>query len=393
MLTKLFRNSAVLMMMLALALVFAPALAAQDVKPATQEEKPPEQQQGQKQGQKTDVAPEAQPQEQKAVEAPAEKKEESKGDKKEEKQEAKKEAMQQGTPVFWQEPADIASRNLLLGPGGDGMKPDFSRVTFVEAPAEGGYSVKWRVRDGAGKTWVAKLGNEAQPETAATRLVWAAGYPTEVTYLAPCVKIENAPTPPDNKSIKRCEGNGFANVRFEARPDDQKRLDNWSWDKNPFAGTKEFAGLVVMMALVNNWDLKDANNRIINAPGGELRYVVSDLGATFGKTGNFITHSRNEPEKYIKTKFVEKVEGGRVKFDYNGKKGSLFDNITVEQAKWIGDLLSQLSEEQVKDAFRAANYSPEDVEGLAQEVLARINSLHSLGVAPAAAGSTGQPQQ
>jgi hypothetical protein len=252
--------------------------------------------------------------------------------------------------------------------------------------------VKWHVRDGAGKKWVAKLGNEAQPETAATRLVWAAGYPVEITYLASCVKIENAPKPPSNKSVKRCEGNGFANVRFEARPDDQKRLDNWSWDKNTFAGTKEFAGLVVLMALVNNWDLKDTNNKVIYAPGedgaGQLRYVVSDLGATFGKTGNFITHSRNEPKKYIKTTFVEKVEGNRVKFDYNGKKGSLFDNITVEQAKWIGDILAQLSEEQVKDAFRAANYTPEEVEGLAQEVLGRINALHSLP-APASAATPG----
>jgi hypothetical protein len=144
-----------------------------------------------------------------------------------------------------------------------------------------------------------------------------------------------------------------------------------------------------MMALLNNWDLKDANNKIIYAEGsggaGELRYVISDLGATFGKTGGPIAHSRNEPKKYIKTGFVSKIEGDRVKFDYHGKMGSLFNHITIEQAKWIGDILAQLSEEQVKDAFRAANYTPEEVEGLAQEVLARINALHNL---PAAAGAT-----
>lgn len=315
-------------------------------------------------------------------------------DKKDEKAEKKdeKKEVPQGTPVLWRDPADISSRNLLLGPGGDGMKPDLSRVVYLETPADSGYSVKWRVRDGAGKEWVAKLGNEAQPETAATRLVWAAGYPTEITYLVPCAKIENAPAPPTNKGIKRCESEGFVNVRFEARPDAQKRLDNWSWDQNPFAGTKEFAGLVIMMGLVNNWDLKDTNNKVVYVPGeggqGELRYVISDLGATFGKTGNFITHSRNEPEKYVKTGFVEKVEGGRVKFEYNGKKGSLFDNITVEQAKWLGDVLGRLTEEQVKDAFRAANYTPDEVEGLTQEVLGRINSLRRLS-APAAAATPG----
>ncbi|MBV9926760.1 MAG: hypothetical protein JOZ96_17205 [Acidobacteria bacterium] len=312
--------------------------------------------------------------------------------KKEEKKEEKKEAMAQGTPVFWQEPTDIASRNLLLGPGGEEMKPDLKQIIWEESD-QGGYSVKWKVRDASGRKWVAKLGNEAQPETVATRLVWAAGYPTEVNYLVPCVQITNAPKPPSNKSVKRCEGKGFANVRFEARPDNYKRLDMWSWNKNPFAGTKEFAGFVVLMGLLNNWDLKDENNKVVYVPtdgGGELRYVVSDLGATFGKTGGPISHSRNEPEKYIKTGFLDKVEGGNVRFDYHGKNIGLFNNITVEQARWIGDVLSQLSEEQIKDAFRAANYSPEDVEGLAQEVMGRINALHSLP-APTTASGTPAP--
>ena len=308
-------------------------------------------------------------------------------EKKDGKKEGKKEAMPEGTPVLWQEPADISSRNLLLGPGGEEMKPDLKQVIW-EGTEEGGYSVKWRVRDASGKKWVVKVGNEAQPETASTRLLWAAGYPVEVTYLVPCVQIVNAPKP--RKKVERCEGKGYANVRFEARPENIKRLDNWSWNENPFKGTKEFAGLVVLMGLLNNWDLKDTNNRVIFFPGeggqGELRYIISDLGATFGKTGNFITHSRNEPEKYVKTGFVDKVEGGFVRFDFNGKNGGLFDAVTVEQARWIGDILSRLSEEQIKDAFRAANYKPAEVEALAQEVMGRINALKTLP-APATAST------
>src|SRR5215213_1375469 len=206
----------------------------------------------------------------------------------------KDEAPPQGTPVLWREPADITTLDLLAGPGGDASKPDLSQVIWEESQP-GGYSVKWKVRDASGKRWVVKLGNEARPETAATRLVWAAGYPTEINYLVPCVKITNAPKPPKDKSVKRCEKDGFANVRFEARPDDAKRLKEWSWTDNPFKGTREFNGLIVLMALVNNWDLKDDNNKVIYSPGeggeGELRYVISDLGATFGKTGGPITHS------------------------------------------------------------------------------------------------------
>src|SRR2546423_2107971 len=296
----------------------------------------------------------------------------------------------QGTPVLWKEPTDIASRDLFNGPGGEAMKPDLSQVIW-DGDDTTGYSVKWRVRDASGKKWVVKLGNEARPETASERLVWAAGYMTDVDYLVPCVQIVNAPNP--RKKVERCEGKGFANVRFEARPKGWKRLDNWSWNDNPFKGTKEFQGLVVVMGLLNNWDLKDTNNKIVYVPGegggqGELQYVVSDLGATFGKTGGPITHSRNEPEKYVKTGFVEKVEGGRVKFAYKGKNAGLFDTITVEQAKWIGDLLSQLSEQQINDAFRAANFTPEEVAALTAEVRERINQLAALP-APAPAATTG----
>jgi hypothetical protein len=312
-----------------------------------------------------------------------------KSDKKDEKSE-KKEPPPTGKPVLWKEPGEIAARNLLSGPGGEEMKPDLSRVVFNGSEPDGGYSVKWNVLDGSGRKWAAKLGNEAQPETAAVRLAWAVGYVTEVNYLVPCVVIVNAPK--TKKKLERCAGKGFSNVRFEARPKDVKRLDTWSWKENPFAGTKEFQGLVVMMALVNNWDLKDSNNKVIYVPGadgaeGEMHYVISDLGATFGKTGNFITHSRNEPEKYVKTKFVEKIEGERVKFDYNGKSTGLFDAITVEQAKWIGDLLSQLSDEQIGDAFRAANFASEDVAALTAEVRDRINQLAALyAPAPTSAG-------
>jgi len=260
------------------------------------------------------------------------------------------------------------------------MKPDLTNVTFIkENPA--GYSVKYNVRDGAGRKWIAKLGKEAQPETAAVRLVWAVGYVTEVNYLVPCVHINGAPKP--RKNVERCEGDGFANVRFKARPDDVKQLDNWAWKENPFAGTKELNGLVVMMALLNNWDLKESNNEILLVKGAngsdELRYAVTDLGATFGKTGGAITHSRNEPEKYVKTKFVEGVERDqRVRFAFKGKQNSLIDGVTVEQAKWIGNWLSQLTDQQIRDAFRAANYTTEEIELLTKTVRARINELVNL---------------
>ena len=283
-----------------------------------------------------------------------------------------------GEAVLWREPTDIATRNLLLGSGGEEQKPDLSKVVFEKEGAPG-YSVKYDVRDGAGKRWVVKLGNEARPETAANRLLWAVGYETETVYLVPCAHIQE--TKP-RKDVKRCEGDGFADARFEARGDGVKRGDTWEWKSNPFAGKRELNGLLVMMALLNNWDLKTENNvvlQVTNSDGAsELHYVISDVGATFGKTGGPISHSRNEPEKYVKTKFVEGTKGDRVKFAYGGKQSGLFDQVTVADAKWIGGLLSQLSDDQIADAFRSADFTPEETQMLVAEVKDRISQLANL---------------
>jgi hypothetical protein len=250
-----------------------------------------------------------------------------------------------GTPVLWRAPEDIEQRNLLLGAGGEAMKPDISRLTFIEQKT-GGYSTKYRVRDAKGNEWIAKIGREAQPDTAANRLLWALGYETEIAYLVPKVKIE---------------GKGeYENVRLEARP--------------------EFKALKILMVMINNWDMKDDNNEILATRGdttgeGELRYIISDLGGTFGKTGGIISRSRNKPSDYVKANFIKKVNGDVIDFHYGGKNQKLFSNLTVADASWLSNWLKRLSDEQIKDAFRAANYTPEEVDVLAKAFRERANDL------------------
>lgn len=279
------------------------------------------------------------------------------------KKDVKEKKVYAGTPVLWRAPADIESRNLLLGAGGEAMKPDLSRVTFIEEK-KGGWSTKYRVRDGKGVEWVAKLSKEAQPETASNRLVWAAGYETEIVYLVPELEIVG-------KGV-------FKNVKLEARPKDVKRAGFWPWEGNPFTGKPEFQGLKIMMVLLNNWDMKDDNNAILATKGAtnsERRYIISDLGATFGKTGGVISRSRNKPSDYVKSEFVKGIKGNLIDFNYGGKNGKVFDNITVADAKWLANWLSRLSDDQIRDAFRAANYPSDEVEMLAGAVRSRINTL------------------
>ena len=274
--------------------------------------------------------------------------------------------------VMW-EKVDISKRDLFYGPGGRKMMPNLSKITFIEEE-KSGHNKKYRIKDGSGKIWVAKLGREAQPETAAVRLVWALGYKSEINYLVPKITIPGKGT--------------FQNVRLEARPDNIERLDEWQWMDNPFFGTNELQGMKIMMVFLKNWDVLDLQNKILEVRGKngkEYHYIISDLGGTLGRLGNNnipifyrLGRSTGHPEHYIKSILVRDVEDGMIELSYKGKNQGIFEDITVENGQWLYRLLSRLSDKQISDAFRAANYSPGEVKLYTQGVKNKIAELADL---------------
>src|SRR6266436_407529 len=288
------------------------------------------------------------------------------------KKKKNQENLPDGIPVLWRAPSDISKRDLYWGQGGKAMRPDLRTVTLIKEE-KGGYSTKYLVRDASGREWVAKIGKEAKGETAASRLMWAVGYFPDVNYLVPRVHVNGL-----NKDLE--------NVRFGLRPKDVKRIDGWRWRQNPFVGTREFQGMKVMMALLNNWDIKDSNNKIAarkdKVSDKELRYFVSDLGGSFGKVSHIprflqFKPDRNNPKAYSQTRLVNKVKDDRVDFHYRPKQKEIFKNITSDQAQWISGWLSRLSDRQIEDAFRAANYGPDEVRVMSRGVRGRIRELEN----------------
>ena len=51
------------------------------------------------------------------------------------------------------------------------------------------------------------------------------------------------------------------------------------------------------------------------------------------------------------------------------------EGLTVADARWLSNLLKRLSDDQIKDAFRAANYAPDEIDALTAAVRARANAL------------------
>jgi len=311
-----------------------------------------------------------------------------KGEKpKKQKEEKKKEVSESGgakeaRPVMWEEPSDIESRDLFYGPGGAEGAPDANGKFTFEARSTKGTSEKIHVVDDKGRKWTVKFGPEAKPETAATRIVWAAGYHVDQDYFVKRTHIEGR------------GGFDVWDVRFERRDDGYKEEGLWPWDTNPFNGTRELQGLKVLMALLNNWDLKVDNNKIVrpNKKSGGDRdirvYYDADLGATFGSTGSFFSKlpffgnapagSKGDPDAYSNQVFIDGVKNGIVVFHYKGKNPKALEGVTVENARWMGELLGRLSDKQLSEAFRAGGFSDAEVDTYQKALRNRINQLRNL---------------
>ena len=295
--------------------------------------------------------------------------------------------------VIWRDAGDMASLDLFYGAGGRGHAPDArGRFTFVKEDMQA-TSPKFDVVDGHGVHWKVKLGEEPASETAATRFLWAAGYFVDEDYYLAKLKVRHMPTLHRGQKFVSKDGT-VRGARLERTSKDVKKVGNWDWFENPFLGQRELNGLRVMMSLVNNWDLDQKNNSI-DAVDGERRYVVSDVGASFGNTGNMLTRSKSAPREYADSTFIENPTAALVDFVLHSRPfflsavnvsyyrdrtrmEQITKNIPRADAKWLGHRLSMLSEAQVRDGFRAGGYTRQEVETYTQAMRKRIAELDAL---------------
>ncbi len=254
---------------------------------------------------------------------------------------------------FWAEPADLPSRDLFWGPGGQEHAPDPKWTWTFKARDNTGFSPSFDLEDPKGVEWSAKLGAEAQAEVVASRLMWALGFHQPATYYVKGWSITgdkwSGPQDP---------------ARFRPDLPGMKKVGEWSWHESPFVGTAPWKGGLVMMVLLGNSDLKPPQNAIydLESPRAGVRrwYVVRDLGQSFGETG-IIWPERNDIEEWEKEAFILGLrEDGTVRFNYSGRFKELFRDLRPEDVRWAAERLSRISDRQLDDAFRAAEY-PDDL--------------------------------
>jgi len=306
-----------------------------------------------------------------------------------------KTAAAQPAAVMWTDPGDIKAKDLFNGPGGKGHRPQLP-VKFLKEDM-GGHNPKFDVEDANGTKWKVKLGIEAQPETVATRLLWSIGYFANENYFVPDLEVS------DLQHLRRGQNDvtsptHVAKARLQRHPGGEKKETVWHWRHNPFKGKREFNGLRVMMALISNWDLKDENNAVFkDKKDGEEEYLVTDLGTAFGASGNRYTEagSKNNLKAYQSSRFIANITPKYVNFGFPRFPPLLYffdfphyfpqiwlrwigHHIPREDAKWVGSLLAQLSTDQIKDAFRAGGYPPDQAAAFTGALQARIAELNRL---------------
>jgi hypothetical protein len=299
--------------------------------------------------------------------------------------------------ILWHDPGRTADEDLYYGQGGKSGQP-VPPFKFIEEDHHGS-TPKFDARDADGNKWRVKLGQEARPETVASRLLWAVGYFAQDDYVLPSAEVPGIHM---RRGRKYIHGEQITDSRFYRKPAGEKKIGTWRWKKNAFTGTRELNGLRVMMALINSWDLKDENNAVYSdKKTGRQIFLVSDTGSSFGRTGLHFTNgpSKDNVRAFAKSKFITHKTAATVDFatpapswsllaetlgfgmkQFLRREGMLWigHRIPIEDAKWIGGLLAQLKHEQLVDAFRAGNYPPEVVEEFASVVERRIQVLNNL---------------
>ena len=309
------------------------------------------------------------------------------------------ELLKKAEPVFWVDPGDIRSKDLFHGPGGVGGEPKLP-LKYVKED-KGGTTPKFEVEDANGTKWKAKLGDETQPEVVASRILWAVGFAANTNYVIPETTIAGIETQQKRGRLLIGPGGRLANVRLQRTNRDWEKVGAWNWRDKRNKGRREFNGLRVMMAVLNNWDLKGQNNAIFSEKDdpSKLLFGTSDVGASFGMSGRSYTDemTKNNVNAYAKHKFVSKVTKDYVDFNFPTHPSIIhifmFEwiwyfqqmrnhwigrHIPLEDARWVGSLLGQLSPQQIRDAFRAGNYTADETERFASALEARIAALQKL---------------
>src|SRR5262245_33593590 len=171
---------------------------------------------------------------------------------------------------LWQEPGDVASLDLLYGPWGKARAPRPDETFVFKHLKSTGVSPGMTVKDDEDREWSVKQNpDEGRVEVTLSRVLSAIGYRQPPVYHLETFSMK------DEHGLRTMPGG-----RFRPKLKELDDLGEWSWQENPFVGTKPYQGLLVILMVFNSSDLKNSNNTLYEYKDHgrhERWYVVRDL--------------------------------------------------------------------------------------------------------------------
>jgi hypothetical protein len=278
---------------------------------------------------------------------------------------------------MWEAPSDLAQRDLFYGPWGADHAPDPDAVYTLVELKHAGVNLGMTVKDDKGREWSVKqpypggLDSEAPVEVALSRLLSGIGYHQPAIYFLPAFTLKD-------DFGTRVEVGG----RFRLKDPTLKETAVWNWEDNPFVGTRDYQGLIVLLMMFNSTDLKNTNNSLYEHREGDLVeqwYLTRDVGSALGDF-NPISPRKNHPESFEKVPYILGVQNGHVQFAYDSwYKNLVRDRITPDEVVWASDLLGGLSDKQWADAFRAGGYQPAVANRFIAKLREKVEQGRALG--------------
>jgi hypothetical protein len=278
---------------------------------------------------------------------------------------------------FWQRPDDLAERDLVYGTWGREHAPDPTGTYTIVKPELTGVNPRIIVRDVKGRLWNVEQPRhdrkaEGQMEVVVSRVLSAVGYFQPPVYFLPSfTAVDHLGT--------RIEPGG----RFRLDHPALEERGEWSWQQNPFLGTRPYRGLLVIMILFNSSDFKDSHNFVYEyrrSPDQiERWFVVRDLGPALGST-DASRSAWGDLTEFERQGFIADVKDGFVEFDHHGLHQEVIrQRITPEDVRWASALLSGLTDEQWHEAFRAGGYGPAPRQRFITRLLEKIREGLRIG--------------
>jgi len=285
-------------------------------------------------------------------------------------------------------PTDVRSMNLQVGPNIQGAFKPGETVTcdYVDEKFDGAtpkFSCAISTTDHV-KVKYGQDNGEVFGEVAASRLLWALGFPSDAQYPVRVVCRGCSSDPWKDRRAKAGETTfEWATIerKYRGKQIEPGGRPGWGWPELELVD--ESAGgappahrdaLKLLAVFLQHTDSKPQQQRIVCADHPEPKkhercrqpiMMINDLGLTFGKANLLNKDSKGSSNLEGWTKApVWKDEPGCVGMLSKSLTGTL-ENPRISEAgrKMLADLLSQLSDAQLADLFDVARFSWRTVKG------------------------------